>query len=457
MNLLELLDFCGNLLDYDPTNPTYRDQLVSLLNDSQTRILTDRPWDFSQKDRQLMVRTDATYTGTFTATSAAVTGTWPHTGSTITPGSPLAGARVTLTDSAGNQFIHRASWVENGTTLYLDRPFSGVTGAYEALFQWRDIYLPSDAVTVQNVSDPSVGIPAKAIFLSKFSREDANLDPDLLGTIEAYLPSSSLRIRAPKKPRGVAVTAALAGQGTRTVNVYMVNVYGPEAPPYRVYRRDVSDGFESAFSQVQTFNLSDSETLTFTPETLPNTTGYYRRYYFTCPEAGIYAPVRIRNDAGQGGGVLTGVDTIPPSGGVTIRPDLDLNTLEGQPFQSDSIRYQFSQSAAYQSIQLYPHPSANQALNVRQLVNAPRMLEDQDAPIIPAAYAQIIAYAALESLCLKVANPALASVYARKKQVLYQGMEARYLQMVPRRIIKGTPTAGYRYVRNPFGKLVFTP
>ena len=29
MNLGELLDFCGNLLDYDPSNDTYRAQLVT--------------------------------------------------------------------------------------------------------------------------------------------------------------------------------------------------------------------------------------------------------------------------------------------------------------------------------------------------------------------------------------------------------------------------------------------
>jgi t-SNARE complex subunit (syntaxin) len=142
---------------------------------------------------------------------------------------------------------------------------------------------------------------------------------------------------------------------------------------------------------------------------------------------------------------------------MTLEADLSLSTLEGQPFQASAVRYQFNQSAAYQSIQLYPHPAGNQQLDVRMVVNPPRMQEDQDAPIIPASYAQVIAYAALETLSLKVANPALSQVYARKKQILFQGMEARFLQMVPRRIIKGSPTAGYKYVRNPFGKLVFTP
>jgi hypothetical protein len=45
----------------------------------------------------------------------------------------------------------------------------------------------------------------------------------------------------------------------------------------------------------------------------------------------------------------------------------------------------------------------------------------------------------------------------RKKDTLYKAMEQRYLKEVPRRIIKGTPTAGYRFVRNPYGKLTFTP
>jgi hypothetical protein len=92
------------------------------------------------------------------------------------------------------------------------------------------------------------------------------------------------------------------------------------------------------------------------------------------------------------------------------------------------------------------------------MVVAPtRMQEDQDVPLVPAAYAQMVAYAALENITLKVANPALSQVYQRKKALLYKAMEQRYLKEVPRRIIKGTPTAGYRFVRNPYGKLTFTP
>jgi hypothetical protein len=453
MNLGELIDFVGNLLDYDPTNSTYRSQLVSLLNDAQGRLLTDRPWSFSIRERVLRVFTDTTSTATFTNGTATVSGSFPSSSSSVRPGSNLDGALLFVTDSGGNTFEHSIAWVENGTTLYLDRPFLGVTGAYTATIKRRDIFLPSDSMSVENVGDPSVGIPAKAMFLSKFEREDANLDPDLLGTIEAYLPSTGMVVPAPSTVRGVATVASGVSQGVRTINVYMCNVKGPDATNFPVYPVEVSDGFESGLSKVATYSLGDAETLTFTPETIDNTTGLYRRYYFTCPEANILAPVRIRS-AGAG---TTDVDTVAPTGGVTLAPDLSLNTLSGQNFQSKSIRYQYNQSAGYQSIQLYPHPSGDQDIDVRLLLHPSRLQEDQDAPLVPAAYSQIIAYAALENLTLKVDNPALSAVYARKKDVLYQGMEQRYLAAVPRRIIKGTPTAGYRYVRNPFGKLTFTP
>lgn len=456
MNLGDLIDFCGNLLDYDPTNDTYRSQLVALLNDAQTRCLTDRPWDFAQRDRKLQVWTDLNLAVTVTNGSATVGGgPFAVSSSAVLPGSVLDRAVIEITDSTGATYTHRIAWVLSGTQLYLDRPFVGATGAYTALVKRREVYLPSDCMQVQNVGDPTQGIPAKIMFLSKFEREDANLYPDLLGTIEAYLPSEGRRTMAPQTPRGITTVAAVA-QGARTINVYMVNVQGPLATNFKVYRSDVSDGWESALSKVATFNLSDTETLRFQPEVVDDTTGLYRRYYFTCPEAGILAPVRVRSAGGQGF-AAAGVDTVNPQAGVILAPALALSTLQAQTFQALSVRYVWDQAAAYQSIQLHPHPSADQPLDVRMLIAPSRMLEDQDAPLVPAAYAQAIAYTALEALTLKVDNGALSAVYQRKKDLIIRGMEQAYLKAVPRRIVKGTPTSGYRYVTNPYGPLRLLP
>tara|TARA_R100000655_G_scaffold7064_6_gene19510 strand:- start:999 stop:2366 length:1368 start_codon:yes stop_codon:yes gene_type:complete len=455
VNLGELLDFCGNLLDYDPVNTTYRAQLVSLLNDAQTRTLTDRPWAFASQDRKLRVYTDTTLSLTFTNGSAQVTGAGlPVSTDPILPGSALAMAELTFDDSGGTSHRYRVAWVELATRLYLRRPYTGASGTYTVTVKRRQVRLPSDCMTLQNVSDPKVGIPAKALFLSKWEREDADLDPDLLGTVEAFLPSEGKRVQAPQVPRGVAIVAGVA-QGARTIDVYMCNIRGPAAQNFPTYRKDASSGFESALSKVASYTLTNTQTLTFTPEALANQTGLYRRYYFTCAEANILAPVRVTH-ADAVDALAVGVDTVAPTGGVTLKPRLGLTHLSGQAFQAEAIRYSFNQAGLYQSVELYPHPSGDQDINTRMIVAPPRMQEDQDVPLVPAAYAQIVAYAALEALTLKVDNPALASVYMRKKDVLFRAMEQRYLKEVPRRIIKGTPTAGYRFVRNPFGPLRFS-
>jgi hypothetical protein len=461
MNLGNLIDFCGNLLDYDPVNDTYREQLVALLNDSQTRLLTDRHWAFAQKERTLKTLTDQTFDVALNNGSAVAIGIFPVSLDPILPGSryELAAMFVPQVSGSGVAFTqqYEVRYMTTAGQAILDRDFDGVTGVYTVTFKWREVYLPADSTNVMNVSDPTIGIPRKSLFLSKWERDDVELDPDLLGSIEAYLPSESRNIPAPTVPRGVAVVAG-AGQGIRTINVYMVNVMAPRSQPYSLYRPNVSAGFESSLSKVATFNLTATQTLEFTPETLNSQVGLYRRYYFTCPEANILAPVRIRNaDDEQGLGLAIGVDTVPPPGGMTLKPDLSLNTLESQPFQSQSVRYEWNQSAAYRAINLYPHPSADQDLTVRVLTAPKRMQEDQDSPLIPAAYAQVIAYAALEQLTLKVDNPALSQVYERKKALLVRSLEAKYLGEVPRRIIKGTPSAGWRYTTNPFGTLKFTP
>lgn len=454
MKLGELIDFCGNLLDYDPTNPTYRAQLVALLNDAQQRVLVDRAWAFAQRERTIKVYADSTANITLTNGSATVTGAFTVSADRVTPGGSLELAEVKIPLASGDYAWRQLRWIESGTTAHLDRAWDGPTAVYAVTYRRREVYLPSDATNVINVSDPSIGVPRQSLFLSKWERDSANLDRDLEGTVEAYLPSRATRVPAPQTATGVAITGA-GGTVDRTIVVTMVNVWGPRSQNYDTYRQDVSNGFESAMSQPTSYELTSGQSLSFTPETLPDETGLYRRYYFTCAEAGILAPVRIRSEVTLAGAVA-GEDTIAPTGLRTMAPDLALATLQSQAWQSRAVRYQHSNGGSYRAIMLYPHPSGDQDLSVRVVIAPPRLEEDQDAPLMPEAYSQIIAYAALEQLTLKVDTPALSQVYERKKMLLLRGLEARYLGEVPRRIRKGNPALGMRYYPNPFGPLTLS-
>jgi hypothetical protein len=123
MNLADLRAFMGNLLDYDPTNVTYENQITDLLNDAQTRILTDRPWAFSVVEDDLEVRTDAVVTVTATNGSSTLTGTgFPVSASAVRPGSTFDGGTIRL-----GGLDYEVAWVENSTTMHLTSQYVGPT------------------------------------------------------------------------------------------------------------------------------------------------------------------------------------------------------------------------------------------------------------------------------------------------------------------------------------------
>ena len=453
MNLADLRAFVGNLLDYDPTNDTYDTQLDTLLNDAQARLLTDRAWDFCQRESNVTIPTDDQSSFSVINGSATVAGaSFPYSADPVLPGSRWEGAEVSITDSNDVTGEYQVRFVSGTTQLYLDRDFEGATGTYSVTVRMREVYLPSDTATVMAINDLETGLPTPQFYLSKFDRDDARLDRSLLGRPEAYIPSQGVRIPAPRKPTGVSVITPGAGRGTRSVTVYMCNVYGPDPETPIEYRAGVSGGRESALSTGVTYNLADDEELTFTPEALPLSTGLYRRYYFTCPELGIRAPVRVRHSVNAPPGI--DVDTIDPAGGVTIQSDTRVSTLDSQAFASDAVRHRGS-TGVYQSFRLYPHVSADTRFSIRRLITPSPMLEDQDVPLVPQAYAQAIAYAALEQITLKHDNSTLSAVYERKRQQLQRELEARFLGKPPRRIRRGggLPVA----YPNPFGPLVYTP
>ena len=430
MNLSNLRDFCGNLLDYNPSNETYEAQLTTLLNDSQSRVLTDRPWSFCQREKNALVQTDyvlasvGVVNGSATVTSTAL---FAVSSNAVLPGSRFDGATIEIQGAS-----YDIAWVQSANTLYLKTDYGGTTGSFAAVIKFREVYLPPDCATVMNVMDPRTGIPVSQLAISKYQRDEQSLDPNTLGTCSSWMPSEGRRIPAPRDVKGVAVNVIGAGQGARTLTIWMVNVLDPSGPNTSLYRLDVSGGQESAFSRPLTVTLGDTQEISLTPETIPNNSGFYRRYYFTCPALGIKAPVRLRATSSPG----ANVDTVAPTGGVTITPSTDTTTLATQTFQERSVRYIFS-SGMYQSIQLYPHPSATTQFNIRRLISAQPMLEDQDVPLVPEAFSQILAYTVLEGLAVKLDNLPLSAVYKRKALDLFKQMEGRYLQIPSRRLIKG--------------------
>jgi hypothetical protein len=444
VNLDSLRSYCGSLLDYDPVNPTYTDELTAFLNDAQVRLLGDRPWSFLVTEQALRVQTDVSLALTFVNGSSQVSGVGFPIGTLSAPGSSYELGTFTVTDSNGLTDTYQIRFVQNTTTLHIDRPFVGSGGTYTVTMKRRNVFLPSDTAQVQAVLQDITSYPQQIDFMSKLDRDSYLIDPDVLGTPESFLEGEAEYIPAPRALSGVSVITPGAGRGVRTVTVYMVNVRAPLLYTYDSYP-GFSGGLESGLSPGVTYTLQDNEELQFNPAAINAESGLYRRYYFTCTDEGIDAPRRVRS--------ATSVDTAPPTGGVLFSADTSVSVLQGQNLDTITPRYQRTQSGAHQSLELYPHTSTDSFINVRRLLVPQDMEEAQDVPAVPSAYAKVLAYEALAQLAIKSDQAPLSAAFERKMQMVYRGMEQRYLGKPSRRIVKNSSGGIYPTI---FGPLTFT-
>lgn len=444
MNLQDLRAYCGSLLDYDPVNPTYTGELDGFLNDAQQRILGDRAWDFLTTEGVLQARADVSISLGFTNGSSSVSGTGLPIGTAALPGSPYELATADVTDSAGLQGIYTVQYVQNATTLHLDRPFTGASGTYAVTLQRRDLHLPADTAQLMAVLQDDVGYPQQVSFLSKLDRDAYVLDPDTEGTPASYLEGESLYVPAPRAVRGVSAATVAAGKGVRTVKVFMVNVRAPAYYGFDSYP-GYSGGMESGLSPSTTFSLTNVQELEIAPDVIASSSGLYRRFYFTCEEEGIIAPRRLRSSSGT--------STVPPAGLTAWKPDTALATLQSQAIDTTTVRYRRTQSGAHRAMQLYPHPSSDQRMTARRLLVPQDMEELQDTPAVPSAYARLLAYEAMSALAIKADQSALSATFERKRALMFRGMEQRYLGKPSRRIIKNGSSSVFPAI---FGPMTFT-
>lgn len=368
VTLADIRDQISGLLNYDPANSEYKAKINAWINDATRKILGSHVWSFAARDYTLTVYPDLTFS------AISITSGDDFVDLTALTGVDRAnvdGHVLYLTSAAGvksqGYLISFADLASD--RVYLTKQIGEATASYTVTITRREITLPSEVRSVEGMLDLSTGTPEPNRALSKLQRDTDRLNPSIVGRSIYWIPSAGIKTQPPRQPTGVA-TAAAVGQGVRTIKVYQTFTWG---------------GRESPLSQVSSYSLTALQTLTFTPPAISTTVGYYRRYYMTCEEAGIVAPVLINT-----AGVPTGA--VDPLGGVTLTPDLSLTTLQSEDFQATTIRY--SQPGLYQRINLYPHPGNITNYQVRAQVIPLPMLDDLDSPLVPPDAVDAIVYEA---------------------------------------------------------------
>lgn len=405
MNLKSAIDMVGTQLGYSPSSSTYRDDLAAAIDAAQLELCSRSAWDWMTSITQYVPRADESKTVGVTSGSLSVTGTGFPYSSTV--GSLWDGETIVL-----EGVEYQIAWVSSTTNLYLTQTYAGTTNASaSAVVRSWNIRLPRNTVSVQSIVGQGLGLinPTQSDYAARYqagldeqhTRERGN--PSTWYSMEPFI------VPAPRKSTGISVYTTTPGRGVRTVQVFLVNVWG----------RRCAAGFtdcESAPGTIETFDLQDDEDLHLTPETLSNQSGLYRRYYIIAPSIGIHAP-RLLRDAS------TAVSTVAPTGGVTLNPNTALSTLTSQSWETDSVRY--IGGGEFLRIRFAPHPQDGRVYELRRLTRAPILQEDQDTLVVPGAQAMAVVHLACRNMAVRLNRPDEARVWEQSYNQVLKALYAR--------------------------------
>jgi hypothetical protein len=415
-DLTSLREYVANVLDYDPTNPTYKKQLNKLLNEAERRIITEKLFTFAQVVKKIPVRADINVSGNVSVTS----------------GSAQVQRLNAFADWMAGHLIeiegveYEIAWVESVSSIYLTQALTLATGTYPGKVIQRWVYLPQDCVQVvsiaQRSNSPSPSNPGQLTPLTQFEDEYANLPLGETSLPDYWVPGNPVGVTAPRVG-GVLGTTSGLNQGVRTIEVAFVHRLGSP-----------SEGYRSAIGSLQTVTLTPTQVLTVTPSSaLDTTTGLWREVWLRAPTHGLedWRPALQL-------GTSTHIQFSPlATAGVSVQSSLTHLQSEGY-YLKDRLT---SPSGVCDRIRLHPRQDSDMELSVRYMRDHRPMVEDNDTPIIPPPHRMAIAYRALYEVLFKHNNPSLAELYRKRYDAMLLQLEARYLSQPSRRLVRGMLSA----------------
>lgn len=410
-DLRGLREYVANVLDYDPTNDTYKRQIDRLLNEADRAICLAKPFTFTNKTADVIAYQDVDAerltiaNGSTTLTSAdSIFESW------------MVNQELSL---KGGTYIIRQ--IDSGTQAHIDRPFEEATALAEpGNIINRYLDLPADCTSVLGVArrsqtrtpnDPGMLSP-----LSRYEDEWHNLPLGETNLPIYWMNFDAAYIDGPRKAFALS-TAATSGAGTRTIEVTATFIRG---------------GRESAHGEIQTLTLTDTQNLVLTPSTNPIATGLRKRYYFRAPDLG-YKEFRLLDDPANPGEVM---DLEPNDIAARTFTTLTQGNLESAESFYRQERL-LGADGFVQRIRLYPRQDKQYTFTVRYMQNHRPMVEDNDTSSIPPDQRMVIAYMALSDILIKHDNPTQSELYRRRADEILLRLEKRYLISPARRIVKG--------------------
>lgn len=415
MNLKELREYIGNVIDYEPTgNTEYERQLNEIINEQYRRLFSEKPFTFAQKEVKLKCFTDI---------SRVVSGGY----SSVNQLSILNATTAVPTWIEGNIVAidgteYEVLFVDPTTnTQFYVKEDVGTLTAETVTFKHRFIRLPHDVISLLQVGRRSYTIAptdvGRFIPMTRFEDEYYNLPLDEVNIPNYWVIQDSIRLKAPNLAPEVAAVSTSAGQGQRDVSVAFTWVK---------YAADEDTiPLESGLSPFSDpVSLSDTEELRIVgmPTYVPF--GFYKRYY-----------VHDEAQPAHFASVVQIAEFNPNTGG---NQDITFteSDIQSMYFNLENNRYNYCEGYL-QRLRLYPRQSEDFELSCRYIYKPEPLQEETDTPDLPVSHHLILAYGALIDILNKHDNTQLSLVYQQKYDQEIIKLEQRFLTQQPRRFVKG--------------------
>ena len=408
MNLGEIRDLVGTILDYDPEVQTYQDEVTDVVNQIYMDFFSDKLWQFAQKTVTQTARADRTIaTGAYNGAAgppADVTintvgnffETWMEGQVISITGGTLVGFTQVRSEYTIQKVVSATQAIISGGI------FSLTEGAAGAVFVVKSRFfdMPYDCVSL-------ISMGVRDIYedtgpydnVTKYLDETYDLDLDQTGRPSDWVRASDMTMAHPRV--APIVTNGGGAGGVPVAGAYQV----------RYTFVHVANGRESAPSPPSTavlFAANNQLNVSGLQNTGTNS-GLFKKLYIKSPESnGFY-------------------ESISPTPNETATTAA--NILLSTSYLSESARAP-EHAGHLLRVRLYPRQSSDLKVQMRFVKRPPMMLDDADVPEFPSASHRYLVYRACQELFVKHNNVQHSEMYRHKA-------DAELLKMCNRHLTEG--------------------
>jgi len=457
MNLKEMRDYVANIMDYNPNVATYQQEVTNALNERYYSHFTDRPWEYSQKQTQLIAKADEDFTECITDGNGKLfipttqKGTdFYHLGAEMYV-EVQGGSGMTAEDKR-EYIIESVAYTGGGITLNVrkeehdpkyyslsQRLYTFVAGQtlVSLRVKHRKITMPKDCVEVLSLGLRGLGNETRQPFYNcpKFLDEHLALDLDLVARPTDFLVIDPVTIPVPSRDAAYDTTAAannvdFAGEYKAAYSFYKGGViYGQEEKTPDIVLLEGPPHFTPSSQN----SAVGGSIRIIEMETSDAASGLQKRAYVRPPES-IHDKFLLMEE------------DIPESTSTTVVAGINIDATTF----TDAERLDEGHNGTYQRIRLYPRQSKDLRANIRYQFRPKKLENENDQPEMPADTHLFLCYSTLVDLFSKHGNPGMAQMYENKASKELLKIENRYLSQRSRLNIK----QGFRQFSHPLSPII---